>query len=340
MMQINIPGHAELIHKLFIHCTQYGSNYQGLTVRHLTSFIKNPSNTSTPFINLNVLANTLPFICLSAFKYDIYYYYDSRLPNDQERTAFPYYILCTNGILFLSGDSKTALLCRGAELIHHFQNQFDESLHNAIPLITSCCQKEEVLPNVIYPDYKEDPVYLLKYQPCLITYMTEKQLIDYFNSAIPNCRNYGPSIRYHIQQMHDMEYTCFFSKAGLLDFTANGIFSNDSLNEIPAIKTQDRLFLLESLYKMIESDRQNHRMINPVTFSLSERLAITLRSNYFLDFNYKNLLKTQCSCIHLTEGTLVEAFSDFFSYLGHSLYVYSKEDTLTCIRECIEHLRA
>lgn len=136
------------------------------------------------------------------------------------------------------------------------------------------------------------------------------------------------------------EKTCIFSKTGLLDFTETGKISDIPDTYMAPVHVEDRIQLLKSLRQCIETGTQAYHMVNPLTFPVSEHLFCALHKDSSLDFNYLSQHNTSYSYIHLTEGTLVEAFSDFFPYLAHSHLVYPEDETMKLVDRCIDKLES
>lgn len=338
-IHINVPGNSSLLHQILMHTLQYCVNCSHLKISHLTCFVKPGPKHPDGHTNLEILSNLLPFVALSGFQYDIYYYYEDMLMEDSHRTAFPYYIIFQDTVVFLSADCATALPSRDPSILYHFDNLFEAALMDTVPLITDCPKAEGLLPHLIQMDENDSPLYSLEYQPCLPTYLTDEIICRCTRPELSGYDNILESLTQRVSQLSSLtSHTCIFSKTGLLEFTRNGRIADFPQSCAMPLVPSDRRILMESLYQEISSDRQQHRMVNPLMFPISDYLSCVLHKDRGLDFSGFASEEANYNYIHLTEKTLLDAFLDFFHYLHSSSLVYSREDTLAFIRQCIDSL--
>lgn len=340
IMKINAPASLDFFKELFIRTIRRCQNSSKLSVQHLTCFLKSDPELSRSLCNLNSLANILPFLAASSFRYDVRYYYGNQLVADPERTAFTYYVLFSDTVVLLSADCCTALHLNAPDLYRHFSNLFDAALNRAEPLVTHCPAPEDFLPHLIRLDMEQAPFLSLEYQPCIGTYLTEKMIQTYIRPGTENISTVLKMVNSRISQLKELEsHNSIFSKAGLWDFVHTGVISDFPQEYMIPLAVRDRLSVLENLYEDIYSDRRNHRMVNPLVFPISKELSCLLHLDLALNFICYNPFSRSFCYIQIEERTFLEAFADFFQYMAHSPLVYSKEDTLSALRTCISHLR-
>lgn len=340
VMKINAPANIDFFKELFTRTIRRCQNSGQLNVQHLTCFLKSDVELSRSLCNLNSLANILPFLAASNFRYDVRYYYGNQIVDDAERTAFTYYVLFSDTVVLLSADYSTALPLNVPDLYRHFNNLFDAALNRAEPLVTHCPAPEDFLPHLIHLDMEQTPFLSLEYQPCIGTYLTEKMVQTYIRPEIENISTVLKMVNSRISQLKELEsHDSIFSKAGLWDFVHTGFISDFPREYMIPLSIRDRLAALEYLYEDIYNDRRNHRMVNPLIFPISKELSCLLHLDLALNFICYNPFSRNFCYIQIEERTFLEAFADFFQYMVHSPLVYSKEDTLSAVRACINHLR-
>lgn len=336
-MLVNAPGNAELLKRLFTHTVQYCRGSRRLKVTQLVCFLKDMSTCDSPTANLDCLSHILPFAAISDFQYCVHYYYGHYILMDAARSAFPYYIVFSDTLVLLSADLCMALPFRDNSMVYHFKNHFEAALTNTTPLITECSGIEEILTLLIRLDEGGTTLYSIEYQPCFPAYLTEELIHSCVKPEMPGRRQAIDRLLYRVHQLENMEtHTCIFSKNGLMNFSKTGILADFPPEYVLPIPPAGRKYLMEELYLEIKTDRQQHRMVNPILFPITDHLTCGLHPNRGIEF--WGFATGSGNYIHLTEQTLLEAFSDFFHYLSFTPYVYSKDDTLNFIRQCIDSL--
>lgn len=80
-------------------------------------------------------------------------------------------------------------------------------------------------------------------------------------------------------------------------------------------------------------------MINPLNFHISEDFSYLIVHNRGLIFFGYNQERRNYHYILLKEATLLEAFYDFSLYITNSPYVYSKKETLNCLKQYMDSLQ-
>lgn len=363
-LRINVPANMNLFKQIFIQTIRHCPDSHKLVVQHLTCFLKSegfyppppnlikPSSAQTKHANsrlhnapnirenLDILANTLPFLSSTAFHYEVYYYYDNFIMTDDKRTAFPYYVLYNDTVVFLSADCNTALPFQNSGLHDFFNNLFEAALQNSNPFTVSCSTPEDALCHLIEMDMENRPFYSLEYQPCFASYLNEKLIQTYAKPDIMHYAEIIEMVNHRVMQLKKLDFhVSIFSKSGLINFAETGFIDDFPREYINSFSVRDRIALLEKLYEDISSDTHAHRLVNPLIFPISRNFVCHLHQDIGLDFNFYELNGGLYCYIHIIERTLLEAFFDFFQYMTTSSLVCSREDTLSAIRQCIEELK-
>lgn len=338
-LRINMPANLSLFRNIFTQTIRECSQ-SGISICHLTNFLKSESNKNESSYNLNILANILPFLPLSDFHYQVYYYYGESPLTNSYQEAFPYYALFSGVSVLLSSDCQTAVVSHDPDLHNYLENLFSAALKKAMSFMTSYHRIEDVLPHLMEMDLEDLPFYSLEYQPCLTSYLTERMIQNYAKIDAEEGAEILQFVAMRAKQLRNLNHhISIFSKSGLFHFARTGRIADLPSNYAHPLSPQDRLFILESLYRDILSNHRLHRMINPLILPISDHLICLLHRNTGLDFSYFSQTGDHYSYLRIEEPSLLEAFEDFFRYILDSPMVNSKEETLAAIQECIEETR-
>ena len=339
-VRINAPANMEIFRDLFIH-TMRECHESQLSIMQLTSFLKPGAAKNAFSFNLEILANILPFLPLSDFQYQVYYYYTDAPVTDIRQFSFPYYVLFSNTAVLLSTDCHAAIVSRDPALLHYLGNLFSAAMKEAGPFTLSYHRAEDVLPHLMEMDLEDLPFYSLEYQPCLMSYVTERMIQNY-------SRIQEPEDAISILQLTSMRarqlrglnhHISIFSKNGIHHFARTGQIADLPSCYAKPFSERDRIYILECLYRDILSDLRHHRVINPLVLPISEHLLCLLHQNSGLDFSYFTNDGKNYGYLRIEEPSLLEAFEDFFQYMLRSAMVGTKEETLAVIQECIDEIK-
>lgn len=340
IIRINVPGNLSVIDQFLVHNLSYCSKLKDMTIQHITSFVKTPESSQNPLINLDILSKILPFSIYWDLNYKIYYYYSNELISYALNMAFPYYILFSDTVVLLTADGTTALPVNEPPVIQYFQNLFTESLKHTVSLITDCPTPHGILNYLFSTDKEQLTCNTIEAQPCLAAFLTESMTRKYTR---PDAKDRIPLIQAVISRIQHLSLLenriCIFSQSGLSDFIQTGILTDFPSGYTFPIEKADRITILKSLYDACRLDKNTFRMANPAVFPFSSRLNCTLRNDWGLDFSSFDHSGEYFRYIHIAEQTISGAFEDFFLYLLESELLYTKEETLSQIRNGISYLK-
>lgn len=340
-IRINAPANSSFFSSLIFENMDLLCS-RSVTIRHLTCFLRSENQTGTPLFNLQVLENILPFLPLAKLDYQVHYYYkDNENATDYHQTAFPYYIVFSHVAVLLSSDYNSALCLSTQEMIIHMENHFDAALTNSMAFTTTFQDPEDVLLHLMDMDQDDLPFFTLEFQPCLTTYLTDKIIQTQIRPEVNNTEILSKMILARSQQLKKLtSHISIFSKSGLIDFANTGRIQDLPDKYTYPFSVRNRITILESLYQDILSNQHIYCMINPLVFPISKHLVCLFHQDTSLDFGYFSGSNGCYNCLRITERTLLETFGDFFQYLQGSSLICSKEETLTAIRNCLEHLKS
>lgn len=340
LIRINVPGNAKLISNTLMHALYYCANCHALDIRHLLYLAKSDTGHKLTMENLEILSNIAPFICATDFKYQASYRYaDSGIRLLNMQTAFPYSITGTSWCLLISHDCATAMYCDLSETIRYLNLQFESAWEHTTPFSSTCTTVEDVFPLFIHMNQQDFPCITLEYQPCLPAYLTEEMVQTYARPDMPDYESIVQQVLFRTRQLQNLTMRSYiFTKSGLEEFTHTGCLSDFPPEYAYPFQPEDRIRLLECLYEEIASDKQVHRIVNPVNFSVLKHFNYFVTKSRGLVFMGYNDSRRDFDYVLIQEPSLIDAFFDFSQYLIGSSYVYSKEDTLAVIRQCIHSL--
>lgn len=340
-MSVFIADESELLKEVLSKEILMYSASKNLTVKQIISFARDKSVAETLWQNVNALANVLPNIVMEKCHYEVSYYYGKDYSDIRGDFAFPYYIIFSDSVLLLSVDCTTGILLEEETVYTYFTNMFQSFLTNTIPLVTSCIGVDNILVHFTEAEKVGNPLFSLQSQPCLLEHLTKDMIEKYALVTIPFYDMAKEVIFNRCRQLKQYKlhnHTCYFSKAGLQDFAKSGYITDFPKEYAAPIDVSDRLMMLQALFEEISSERQNHRMINPHTFPIPDNLICVLHQDLGLDFYGFGLEEKSLNYIFITEPSILDLFHDFFLYIRDSMLLYTKEETLDFIRECMEQL--
>lgn len=336
---INVPANLKLFRDVFIQSIQE-CRRSGIPIYHLTNFSKNSTNRDGHAFNLEVLANILPFLPLDDFHYQVYYYYGNSPLANPYQSAFPYYVLFSTSTLLLSSDCQTAVLSYDTDLHHYLENLFAAAMKEASAFTVSYHDPEDILPHLMEMDLEDLPFYSLEYQPCLTSYLTERMIQNYAKVDNTESSSLLRLTAMRAKQLRGLNHhISIFSKTGLRHFAQTGLIADLPSRYALPLSLQDRLFILDCLYRDIQSGQRKHRTINPLILPISDHLICLFHQNAGLDFSFFSQEGNHYGYLRIEEPSLLESFDDFFKYLLQSPMVNTQEETLAAIRECIEDIK-
>lgn len=340
-IKIHIPGNAKLVSHVLMHTLYYCTNYNLLEIQHIICLVQTDTGTSLSPDNLSILGNIVPFICASDFHYRACYRYrDWESYSQNVLTAFPYYITGSSWCFLISKDCSTAMYCSLPETVRYLNQIFDTQWEHTTPLSSTYTKPEDILPVFIKMNHQDLPLVTLECQPCLSAYLDERIIRNYARKDIAHYEETVQQVLFRAMQLHGItSQTSLFTKPGLLGFVKTGYLTDFPSAYAHPLLPEDRILLLECLYGEIAENKQSHRMINPVNFSVSECFSYFITKTKGIVFLGYNKIHSNYDYILIEEPGITNAFFDFSNYLTQSSYVYSKHDTLEFIRQCIRSLQ-
>lgn len=340
-IKINAPANSSLFYSLISDNIELLCSHS-VKIQHLTCFLRSAFQNGSPVFNLQLLENIIPFLPITKLNYQVHYYYrNDPTETDYRQTAFPYYVLFSNLAVMISSDYSTALCLTAPEIVIQIGNHFDAALVNAMSFTTTFQDPQNVLLHLMEMDLNDLPFYTLEFQPCLTTYLTDKIIQTQIRPGVKNAEALSKMVLSRAHQLRTLSsHISIFSKSGLFDFAQNGLISDLPSEYTLPFSVRNRIAILESLYQDILANQHTYCMLNPLTFPISKNLICLFHPDSSLDFGYFSGDDNCYNCLRINERTLLETFDDFFKYLQTSSLICSKEETLTVIRSCIDHLKA
>ncbi len=324
-----------------MHTLYYCPEHQQLSIRHLLSFNRPKEHENSSSLNLEIFFRILPFTLASDFQYHAYYFYnDSSSAHTRLLfTAFPYFVSGHNWSFLLSSNLDNGVYCPFWELSEYLNSSFDLSLKDAAPLNNTLPSSNDLLSSFIASASTDTHFSIVEYQPCLSAYLTKDMLLKYVDKELPQYEMVIRRIQSRGRLLKQTDNLFFlFNKESLKLFADTGCIMDFSNEYVGTLNKEDRIYLLESLYKEIAKGTQKCYMADPLTFPISEYFCFFTVENTALVFLSYNHQKANYNYILIKERTLINAFCDFTTYLLKTHCVYSQDETPQYIRRCIQGL--
>lgn len=334
-LRISLPGTIPILPEILLQ-----PSATRLKVQQITRILRSADSGQDSLTNLQILSNLLPLSMLSSFDYQIHFFYDSQVSSQSLDLAFPYYALFSDTLMLLSPDCSVALPCTEASVMRYFNYLFEDSLRKTSCLIEQCDSTTEVLECLMKIDEKGACLSSIEYQPCLITFMEEEHFHRYAREEIEH-RNF--MIQAVIERKRQLaaltNRRCIFSKSGLAKFVSEGFISDLPSCYMKPLSIPDRIRVLEHIVQVLNANKWDFRITNPVTFPLPPRLACIIRDNIGVEFCHVSQEPNGFKHVHIREHTILDAFEDFFQYVMESSLVYTREETIVEIERSIQTLK-
>lgn len=336
------PFTVNYISDFFKHLTT--NNASTVHIRHVMHFIKNPDKPVDINFNINILSHVLPIGFATSIDYNAYFTYVSTPLIYESQIPYPYYIIIGNTLAQFSLDFEHAILITDSEIVAEYRRIFNQNVENAYPLIRYGSDLHDLIeffpPNII----KRSGFCKLGNQPWLLSMFElnealeslpsneqSKKMVEEISKHAPVS---GKKIDAHIS---------FFSKEGLLEFVNNGTLIGFPPEFVRTVPQSLRISALKHLRDECERDGYIIRAMNENTFPMTNNMSIQITQDNHLGITIMNEDKTSYRAFFMDEPTLLESFADFLEYAANSPFlcaniVYSKEETIKFIDECLEIL--
>lgn len=307
---MSLPGLTWLASRLLLGCCPPVSQHP-LPVRHLVCLDREPRS----LFNLSVLSSLLPLYSIAGCDYRVSFLYGAQA-EPLAQAALPCYLIFSQSIVFLSQSADIALACSDWNTVYSFRERFTGLERQARPLAVS----PGINPSSLFGEAD-------------------------FESAFISSR---PLLRLPARPDGDSGAAAlpprFFTRKGLAGFCRDGL--PFLLPCFPSLKGAQgplpipkRLALLRELRRELAQEPARCFMLRSEQLFLADGFWCCFNSRLGVMLGFPPDSGGPARTVHLTEGSVLEAFEDFFSYLPDAPLAYSRPEALLAVQEEESRLR-
>lgn len=334
---VYIPGISENINSYIDSVLQqYDTD---ISIIFMIDFLNNGSNENQNY-NLKVLRNILPVMLSNPGNYSFFYTYTNSIITSDYMTPFPYFIALTKKVIWINSDFSEIMVTNDKELTKNIINTCQGKLKHYKTLANINSSEEEILSFVINGPMDEFSHYCIEYDPCLSMFFN-KELVDaVLSDDVPMREHLLSGLYKRLEQLQNLKNTIqIFNKDSLMEFARTGLIKEYPDGYQRPLTKKERVFILNELLKASESEKHIFRAINPVNLNISDCLSLIVIDENTIQFNVWNDKKIPLRYITINEQSICQYFVEFITDLINTNYLYSKEETISFIRDAIDYLK-
>nr|WP_295308506.1 hypothetical protein [uncultured Blautia sp.] len=286
--------------------------------------------------DLQKLGSVIPLCLASRGKYKPYAF----TFGSQATMIYPlsHYIITPEYLILIAEDLSTAQVFKNEPLVFYYRNYFLSLVQNCELWVQCSSNIMDVLQEYL-TGTSPDRLQILMAHPCPGRYITPELIKKYMKAP-----NLPYDTMFHLVEKHfsvlrniQKNYVTIFSEKGLEAFIQNGILQDLPPQYVPPLEPSDVKMMLTELYKETENGTITSLIVRPTVLQIPEYLSIYATSQAGLHLYTTNsfVFGAYSSDIHISDISLCKIFSDFFMGLSGSPMVYSKEETLSLLKQYI-----
>lgn len=291
------------------------------------------SNENNDCYNLYCLEKLVPTL-LANPSFEALCYYDHVNTLFNEWSLLPYMLLTSNYALCFSDDTNQAMLYNDKNVIRFMRQHFNKKLSCTNPICYSIKTSFDTYMNsLLVTEAKEPPeAYTLLYQPCLMPFINLDIIVKYVNTEIctPEMIQHMAA---HIANIHhpDAKIHTAFTQEGLELFMETGRITEVPSQFYQSLDMNSRKEVLHNMMQAIEAGSLIPRIIDTTRFDMPMSLSVdALSPNQIII--YLNHDADNAFSLIINEPSLMHAFYEFLVYIQTSRLVYSKDETITILK--------
>lgn len=330
---IYVPGNSD---KISAYIDSTINLYEtDIKIIFLIDFLNNYSNFNTNY-NLQVLRNIIPIMLSPLHNYSFYYTYVNTIINESYTSPYPYFIVLSDKVILINVNFDEIVVINDTVLAQNYTAICKAKLTKYKKLIEGTSDIVSIVGSIVSDQVQINTHYCIEYEPCLAFYFTKEMICSVVPEDV-NGRDMLIDVLYkRLEQIQNMKNSIqIFNKDSLIQFAETGI-----INEFPSefsrpCNPAERLYLLQSLLKAMDTDNHIIRALNPVNFEISDCLSLIVQDNQYLQFSIFNDRKLPLQYYKINEISICTCFSNFIKNLIDTNIVYSKKETKAFVEEAI-----
>ena len=310
----------------------------GIRIEHLVSYVvTGDENDGANVLNgLDILEYALQMMLANGSNYHPYFLYSDSVHTSD---ALPNLILTSERLIRISSDYTRAEVSSDQEAIQYYRFHIQQLKTVCRPFI-----KFQFDPARMMQDYGKVNANVacqtIMSHPCTGQYITEEIIQASVYENLPNrdmiC---NMAAQYFAgMAMSSARNTSYFTRNGVKDFLKTGV-----INDIPSgiyrpLSPKYRREIIERLIADIQRGHVSALLLDEAMFPIPPNLTIGT-SEYPVGVFFSNQTAEQNTpyfSIIVTERVIAQALYDFMMYLPTSGFVRDQQETLDCLRQCLD----
>lgn len=310
-----------------------------LAIVYIIDFLNSSSESNNNY-NLKILQNILPLALSSSDNYNFYYTYVDSIINDSYITPYPYFIALSEKIIWINSSVDEIMVINDKDIAKNLITMCEGKLLKYKKLLDINSDVHSIVNSIVENQGEITTHYCIEYEPCLSMYFT-KEMIDAVIPENIEMREQLLTILFErYEQLNKIEESIqIFNKNSILEFAKTGVIKEFPSGYSRPCTKSERLYILNCLLNNIQSNKHIIRAINPVNLYISDCLSLIIEDEVFLQFSVWNDRKTSLKYLAINEQTLCKYFYDFIKNLLDTNMLYTKERTITVVREAIDYIK-
>ncbi|MDD7429083.1 MAG: helix-turn-helix transcriptional regulator [Oscillospiraceae bacterium] len=285
--------------------------------------------------NLRVLEDVLKMSVNGGMIYQPYCYYAYKNTDDDNLSVFPYCLLTSEYVVFLTLDYRSAAISSDKRILDIARSHFEK-----LRLISSVMVETVDNKNMFDIFARSTGMYdkSLEYQPCLTRYLTW----DIISARIKDIPERG----YILKTVKDSFFAAeragaaeeqpavnVFTRSGLEQFAETGCMVNMPGQLLEPLSVSERIAILNSMKKDVGS---YYKMIDKNKLNVPDFIQIIYLNNQSCIIAC--LMEDRKFCGIISERSLCGSFDDFIRSLYENGLTADDSEVLAAIDECIKRL--
>lgn len=285
--------------------------------------------------NLRVLEDVLKMSMNGGMSYKPYCYYAYKNSDDDDLSVFPYCLLTSEYVVFMTLDYRSAAICSDKRILDIAGAHF-EKLRRISSIMAETVDNKDMFDIFARSTGMYDKS--LEYQPCLTRYLTW-DIISAHMKDIPEKDYILNTVKdsffaaERVGASEEQSAVNVFTRSGLEQFAETGCMVNMPGQLLEPLSVSERISMLNSMkkdvgcyYKMIDKNKLNVPDFIQMIYLNNQSCIIAC------------LMEDRKFCGIISERSLCGSFEDFIRSLYENGLTADDSEVIAAIDECIEKL--
>ena len=320
------------------------SKYKNVSIdiNQIISFEKRQEGKFCTADNIDVMSKLLVSAIFNKnISYNLNYYYEDNIQENNFNKPFPYFVIADNQIVFISHDYETGLYIKDKHLYNYLKSEFNriskwsskfvEFNRGIIDLVKFF--KEVDKKNLNYS-------YVLGFQPCMSAFYTPEMVASKIDRSNPIYQTISEYIADRFMRSSEIiiekPIVSYFTLKGLDYFCKEGriVELPDNMNIV--FDKEEIVYLLKCFYNAVKNNKIEAYIINTDSFKVPMNTVIASYELDYINILYNDETNGSITSTVIHEKGMTEVINYFFEDLKSTEDVYGIERTLEEISKRIE----